>query len=111
MRATSRAAIFLVPLLIFQLTACQPDDDVDDQGAKVCGGIVPLECESGFFCDYADGVCGAGDQTGVCKVKPEICTDEYDPVCGCDNKTYSNRCHANAEGVSVLKQGECDSSE
>ena len=52
-------------------------------------------------------MCGAGDQTGTCKVKPELCTEIYAPVCGCDGKTYSSDCTANGAGVSVAAQGEC----
>jgi len=36
-----------------------------------------------------------------------ICTRQYDPVCGCNNKTYGNACMAECAGIKTYKKGEC----
>lgn len=42
------------------------------------------------------------------KPKPAVvCTAQYDPVCGCNGKTYGNACVADAMGIRVVYKGEC----
>ncbi len=36
-----------------------------------------------------------------------MCTMQYDPVCGCDGKTYSNDCVATNSGVRTFTKGPC----
>lgn len=62
------------------------------------------DCADGFFCLTETGDCNG---TGNCQVIPEVCPQIFDPVCGCDGKTYSNSCFAFANDTSVAHEGEC----
>ncbi|MCA9581819.1 MAG: serine protease [Myxococcales bacterium] len=75
-----------------------------------CGGnaIEPQYCAQGLFCDYTlEDICGFADAAGKCRVAPQACTKEYKPVCGCNGKTYGNKCTANSLGVSIQSIGPC----
>ncbi|MDB4714583.1 hypothetical protein OAF23_00525 [Flavobacteriaceae bacterium] len=37
-----------------------------------------------------------------------VCIEIYDPVCGCNNITYSNSCYASINGVVDYTSGRCD---
>jgi hypothetical protein len=75
---------------------------------QMCGGIAGVQCAANLYCQYpAAAQCGAADQSGTCQQRPQACTREYMPVCGCDDHTYANACTAAAAGVSVVSQGAC----
>lgn len=66
---------------------------------------------------YVKGACGASDKSFMdisapndCVGKPTLgvaCPAVYEPVCGCNNVTYSNSCEAGIAGVYSYVKGEC----
>ena len=38
---------------------------------------------------------------------PCLCNKIYEPVCGCNNKTYGNACLATCSGVDTFSEGKC----
>jgi len=63
-----------------------------------------LQCKSNQFCTKPSAGCA---RTGRCDPKPSQCTFEWEQVCGCDGRSYNNRCQASRSGVSVQYPGKC----
>ncbi|GAB4525343.1 MAG: hypothetical protein Kow00133_13860 [Amphiplicatus sp.] len=76
---------------------------------SLCAGIAGIACaDPADYCAMPAGECvDVADAAGVCRKRPEVCTMEYRPVCGCDGRTYPSACSAASKGVSVAHDGEC----
>jgi hypothetical protein len=70
-------------------------------GGGPCGGKQGGTCASDEYCDFSADTCGADDGGGVCKPRPQGCSDIYQPACGCDGHVYGNICEANTAGADV----------
>jgi hypothetical protein len=63
-----------------------------------------LDCGKGEFCDLG---CMNMFKPGECTAIPDRCLDVWDPVCGCDNRTYSNDCYRRKAKVGLKSSDAC----
>ena len=76
--------------------------------------LVILICLSALSCSKDENNCVANPvaSSGNCidstLIDPNaMCTEQWEPVCGCDNVTYSNSCYATNAGLTIYVDGEC----
>lgn len=97
---------------LFPESMCKESDGCDGPpppppppaGLLYCGGPNAVACPEGFACDRSDPLCTQADTAGVCVAASDACTDQGNPVCGCDGQTYPDDCDRLAAGA-VLKHG------
>lgn len=71
----------------------------------------PFSCSEGEYCHLEYGKCNdtydSDSFSGTCREIISRCTRELRPVCGCNDRTYANKCVALSKGTSIKYAGPC----
>jgi len=73
----------------------------------ICGPIRDGACDTGLFCERKAGTCNLIGGTGRCVRVPEACAMIWEPVCGCNGRTYSNDCERVKAQTQKAHDGPC----
>ena len=102
-----RKTLLFAAMTVAALTWSLDETQAAAKLGQTCGGIAGIHCGRGLFCEFKNGTCGRFDQTGKCVKVPHICFKIFQPVCGCNGKTYSNNCVRESNRVSEKHAGKC----
>jgi len=90
--------VFLLGAMLWLFSGCAPQaTDVDTSQPP----------SSDAQANYPNDKLSAADE---CMSEPEtdmMCNQQYQPVCGCNEKTYGNACMAKIAGVQRWADGPC----
>jgi len=110
-----RLAVFALALTFIAVVALSmPHKAHAVPAGQQCGGVAGTACDKGLWCEPAAGKCASqsGVTSGTCVAIPRLCiarknAKSFQPVCGCNSKTYSNDCFRRAYRVAKFHDGKC----
>ena len=103
--------LLVLPLFVAVLAMAAPAREAYAVAAgQPCGGPSGAVCDKGLWCEPPTGACGS--RSGRCVSVPRLCFarkngKSFQPVCGCNNKTYSNDCFRRAYRITKFHDGKC----
>jgi len=70
----------------------------------ICACTTNADCPSTQFCLKQDLDCNGA---GTCAVRPTVCPDVENDICGCDGRIHMNSCVAHRNGTNVAPFSVC----